>query len=116
MLLLLILSIFIIFQETVSSKMRNETLSSMARNIPSSRASIRRCPSKYTTRGSRNINLCLRYAFTTHHMNYSFIINMRPAQTYLGPNTSTVFLLLVTPQKCNNFIDAGNALSLQNGN
>ena len=44
--------------------MRNETLSSMARNIPSSRASIRRCPSKYTTRGSKKVNLCLRYAFT----------------------------------------------------
>ena len=45
--------------------MRNETLSSMARNIPSSWASIRRCPPKYTTRGSKNVNLCLRYyAFT----------------------------------------------------
>ena len=68
--------------------MRNETLSSMARNIPSSQASIRRCPPKYTTRGSKNVNLCLRYAFTTYHMNYSFMINMSPAQTYLGPNTS----------------------------
>ena len=68
--------------------MRNETLSSMARNIPSSRASIRRCPPKYTTRGSKNVNLCLRYAFTIKELqhiytNYIFIINMCLAQTSL---------------------------------